>query len=127
MKRRNFSAGLVAGTTIAGSGISASAVAGGKPVALPHMHKQAFEARLDQPFSIQGTTSQTRIKAQLKAVDSAGKGEQFFVRFDTAQAAELTEDIYLLTANDGQEVLLHMQPSASEKHTLEAVINLHTG
>lgn len=126
MKRRDFSASLAAGSILAGSGISASA-ATNKPVALPQLQKQAFEARLDQPFSIQGTTNQTRIKAQLKAVDTAGKGEQFFVRFDAAQAAELTEDIYLLTANDGQEVLLHMQPSASDKNMLEAVINLHTG
>lgn len=125
MKRRQFSAGLAAGTVLASSGVSAAV--NSKPVALPHMLKQAFEARLDQPFSLQGTAGQTRVKAQLKAVDEAGKGEQFFVRFSTSQAAGLGEDIYLLTANDGQEVLLHMQPSASDQHTLEAVINLHTG
>ncbi len=126
MKRRDFSASLAAGTILTGSGLSATA-ATSKPVALPHLHQQAFEARVDQSFSIQGTTNQTRIKAQLKTVDTAGQGEQFFVRFNAAQATDLTEDIYLLTASDGQEVLLHMQPSASDKNTLEAVINLHTG
>lgn len=124
MKRRQFSAGMAAGTVLAGTSVSASVSA--KPVALPHMQKQAFEVRLDQPFSIRGTTVPGRIKAQLKAVDTAGKGEQFFVRFSTSDATELSEDIYLVTASDGQEVLLHMQPSASDQHTLEAVINLQT-
>ncbi len=125
MKRRDFSASLAAGSILAGSGITASA-ATSQPVVLPHLQKQAFEAHLDQPFSIRGTSGQTRFKAQLKAVDTAGKGEQFFVRFSSTHSAELAEDIYLLTANDGQEMLLHMQPSVSDKHALEAVINLQT-
>ena len=126
MKRRHFSAGLAAGSVLAGASVSTSTIAS-TPVALPHLHKQAFEARLEQPFLVRGITDKSQFQMHLKAVDTAGKGEQFFVRFSTWQPAEFAEDIYLLTAHDGQEMLLHLLPSASDKHTLEAVINLHTG
>ncbi len=127
MKRRKFSAGLVAGTAIAGSGVSASTVAGVNPVALPHMHKQAFQACLNQTFSLRGINDQSSCQLKLQAVEDAGEGEQFFVRFASNQHNEaFAEDMYLLKADSGQEMLLHLQPSASDKHTLEAVINLQT-
>ncbi len=127
MKRRHFSTGLVAGTVLAGSGISSSAVAGGKPVALPHMHKQAFEACLNETFSLSGINNQANCQLKLQAVEGAGQGEQFFVRFTANQRNDsLTEDMYLLKGQSGQELVLHLQPSASEKHSLEAVINLQT-
>jgi len=127
MKRRHFSAGLVAGTAIAGSGISASALAEAKPVVLPHMQKQAFEACLNQNFSLRGISTQASCQLKLQAVETAGQGEQFFVRFVADKNNQaFAEDTYLLKANGGQEMLLHLQPSMSDKQTLEAVINLQT-
>jgi hypothetical protein len=125
MNRRDFSLSLAAGSFLASSGMAAWAGTR-QTLLLPHLQKQAFAACLNQPFTIRGTSSQTQFNAQLSSVDDAGKGEQFFVRFSGEQGVELTEDIYTLTATDGQEMLLHMQPSVSDPDTLEAVINLHT-
>jgi len=125
MNRRDFSLSLAAGSFLASTGVAAWA--GSKQaLQLPQLQKQAFVACLKHPFTIRGTSSQTRFNAQLSSVDDAGEGEQFFVRFTGEQGVELAEDIYALTANDGQKMLLHMQPSVSDPDTLEAVINLQT-
>lgn len=123
MKRRYFSAGLVGGVAVAGSGI-ANAVLSESGKAVP-IQQSVFHARIDERVMLRAVGAGDRIAARVAAVESAGKAGQFYVRFAAQNSAEFTEDLYLLQMPDGSEMLLHMTPSASDSHTLEAVIN-HT-
>lgn len=124
MKRRDFSISLTAGSVLLGMNTGFASTHIDTPV-LPYMQQQAFTARLQQNFHIQSFDGSTRCKVQLKTVDSISQNQQFIARFvGNKQSTPLVEDMYLLTAEDGQEILLHLQPSVSHPDTLAAVINL---
>lgn len=123
MKRRYFSAGLVGGVAVAGSGIANAALSKSDEVAL--MRQPAFRARVDERVTLSAIGAETRIPARVAAVEGTGRRGQFYVRFAAQKPAEFTEGLYLLEMPEGSEVLLYMTPSASDAHTLEAVIN-HT-
>lgn len=123
MKRRYFSAGLAGSVAIAGSGIASAALSGSGKAG--SMQQPAFQARIDERVVLRAVGAGDRIVARVAAVESAGKHAQFYVRFAALKSAEFTEGLYLLEMPEGSEMLLHMMPSTSESHTLEAVIN-HT-
>lgn len=124
MKRRDFSMGLTAGSVLLGMNAGFASTHIDTP-ALPYMQQQAFTARLQQSFHIQSLDGSTRCKVQLETVDSMSQNQQFIARFvSIKQNNPLVEDMYLLTSEDGQELLLHLQPSVSHPDTLAAVINL---
>lgn len=125
MKRRDFFNGLAAGAVLLGSGTAALAQVD-TLVNLSQSHMQAIKARLGQLFALQCVTTRNHYQAQLQSVDSAGRDEQFYLRFELREPEELSEDLYLLTARDGDEMLLHLMPSVSNGRAMEAVINLRT-
>jgi len=123
MKRRYFSAGLVGGLAVAGSGIANAALS--EPGKAVPMQQPVFHSRIDERVVLRAVGARHRLAARVAAVESAGKSGQFYVRFAAQNPAEFMEGLYLLQMPDGSEMLLHMTPSASDSHTLEAVIN-HT-
>lgn len=121
MKRRYFSAGLVGGVAVAGSGIANAAISeSGKAGSI---QQPVFQTRVDERVMLRAVSAEDRIAARIAAVESAGQPGQFYVRFAASKSAEITEDLYLLEMPEGLEMLLHMTPSATDSHTLEAVIN----
>jgi len=124
MKRRDFYMGLTAGSVLLGMPAGFASTQLDTPP-LPYMQQQAFTARLQQTFRIQSFDGSTRCKVQLEVVDSIYRNQQFIARFvGHPQANTLREDMYLLTTEDNQDLLLHLQPSAAHPGALDAVINL---
>lgn len=125
MKRRKFFSGFAAAALLLGSGAGLSARTP-VPINRLRLQMEACRARLGESFALHSVSGQRRYGAKLEAVNSAGRGEQFYLRFAVYQPGQFSEDLYKVIARDGQEMLLHMVPSVSEPNTLEAVVNLQT-
>lgn len=123
MKRRYFSAGLLGGVAAAGSGIASAALSAG--TVAPRMQQPVFQAMTNARVLIRAVGADGGISARVSAVECAGRQGQFYVRVSALKPAEFAEGLYLLETPGSDEMLLHMSPSASNPHTLEAVIN-HT-
>lgn len=121
MKRRHFSAGLVGGVAIAGSGIATAAIS--ETVKASSMQQPEFQARIDHRVLLRSVGVEDQFPARISAVEGAGKRDQFYLRFTALKPTECAEGLYLLEMPGSSEMLLHMTPSASDPHTLEAVIN----
>lgn len=123
MNRRDFSQSLLTAAALSTCGISL-AMSSTSNVALSKMSKASFEAMLNQEFASRSLAANKTHALHLHTIESAGYDEQYYLRFRHSSAQQIEEDIYALISEQGEQIMLYLQASATDSKVLEAVVNL---